>query len=282
MSVYSLSRAGMAPAGQGSTFGQQAESPEQAMAAAGALQAQSDRSAAAAMRRYLDEGLAKIQSDYERSLAAAQSQMTEFQDRYDTRFNQESEWALQRANAAQLQLFSDPRYQALNQYVSQQFQEGVSPTAASAYAERLRTAQAARGMAVGGAATEQEAALLMQMTEQGRQAMAPMLHQLATGDIERPFQLEAAGLQNRQGAAQLASGDLASLMQMYGTMMSPVQQQQQTLASLFGQTAGVYPFSGASPEAARRMVPQTNPFANSGQVHNMYSNPRSPHIAAFR
>lgn len=113
-------------------------------------------------------------------------------------------WAQQRADAEIYNIMASPAYQAQAAYLADMFSQGIPQSLAQEYAGRLRQAQAARGLVKGGAATQDEAALLTNMAVQQRQALLPQLRQLALDPLQLNQQTISNIIGNRAAAQSMA------------------------------------------------------------------------------
>lgn len=107
-------------------------------------------------------------------------------------------------------LAASPELASASQYLTSSFQNPIPPGMEQEWAERLRTAQAARGFTGGSGPAQQEAKYLMGLAEERRQNLLPQLSQFGT------LMLNATGLQppdanlSALGAMMTSQAELAA------------------------------------------------------------------------
>lgn len=154
-----------------------------------------------------------------------------------------------RADAAAFQVLSDPNYQAQQRFIQAQFEQGIPDVLAREYAGRLRTAQAARGLERGGAASQQEATLLTKMAHEGRMQLLPQLRQLGFDPQQIQQQAAAAELQALLGAQGAGLGQFQTMLGGAAQAQNIANQRVLPLAQLGLGTMGNLPYSSANPLA---------------------------------
>ena len=116
-------------------------------------------------------------------------------------------------------LAASPELASASQYLTSSFQNPIPPGMEQEWAERLRTAQAARGFTGGSGPAQQEAKYLMGLAEERRQSLLPQLSQFgslmlnATGLQPPDANLASLGgmmLGQAELAAQISSGNKQS------------------------------------------------------------------------
>lgn len=226
------------------------------LAQAAQIQAQADQQAAMQSRAWLQQRWSDFENFLNADTAEAQQLYAAQSQAAQTRERQEQAWAEQRATARQLELANDPRYQMAQAYLTESFAAGVPEFMAREYENRLRAAQAARGLERGGAPTQQEAALLTSMAAQNRQAILPQLMESYETDASRKSQYQQEELAIAAAAQQMGQSQLSTNTQAYATQLQAQLSRSAQLASLFGGTMGLANFSNAA-------VGAYSPFANA-------------------
>lgn len=142
------------------------------------LGAKSAKRAARKMRRWLERlvGQTKAEAKAASKQALAKEEIQRRLLKKEAR--RRSYWAKQRAAQAQYEIFRSPAYQKLGYYIQNLFERGLPDVIFREYADRLRTAQAARGLK-GGQAARDEASFLTKIAHEARMRLIPFLRQLA-------------------------------------------------------------------------------------------------------
>jgi hypothetical protein len=168
--------------------------------------------------------------------------------------NQEMRHAQQRAQGELINAMASPAYQAQAAFLADAFSGGISQAVAGEYAGRLRTAQAARGLSRGGAATRDEAALLTKLSDERRQQLLPQLRQLALDPMQLQQQTITNLLATRQQAQQIG---LAEYQARTGGLQAAQSIANQQVIPIGQIGASIYqnlPFSAVSASGAANMA----------------------------
>lgn len=155
--------------------------------------------------------------------------------RMDRMFNDLQSRAAQRADAA----MANYRGAAASstEYMNEVMATGLSQRMVDEFSGRLRSAQAARGLAFGGAAATEEAALLTGIAEKNRQAVLGTALEAAKTEAVLPASIEAAFMGTGAQAAQASTQQGAVLSDIFKAGLGVPSNQpvyQSVLDSLFG------------------------------------------------
>jgi len=142
------------------------------------LSAKSQKRAARKMRRWLERLVGQTKAEAKAASKEALAEEEIQRRRLGKEARRRSYWAKQRAARALYETFRSPAYQKLGYYIQDLFERGLPDVIFREYADRLRTAQAARGLK-GGQTARDEASFLTKVAHEARMRLLPFLRQLA-------------------------------------------------------------------------------------------------------
>lgn len=214
----------------------------------GIFSASSERKAADASRRAMEEAARQAKADLAAMSAEERERYLIAAKRAEADAAQAERQARARTEQSLFQLFSSPQYQGAAEYITKYFAQGIPESLAREYSGRIQQAQASRGLEYGGAAGRDEAALLTKMAEEGRMNLLPQLKQLAYDPMQAYQSALGFELGATQGVQNLGLAQIQSVMQ--GLQAAQGIASAQAAGSQYGMSAALNsPYSAASPLA---------------------------------